>query len=52
MPVHIPPPVLCTDNGAMIAAAAFRHLDDAVPAEAAIDIFSTAVRKAAVKRRA
>ena len=50
VPVHIPPPVLCTDNGAMIAAAAFRHLDEAVPAETALDIFSTAVRKAAVKR--
>jgi len=49
VPVHIPPPVLCTDNGAMIAAVAFRHLDDAVPAESAIDIFSTAVRKAAVR---
>ena len=52
VPVHIPPPSLCTDNGAMIAAAAFRHLDDAVPAETPIDIFSTAVRKAAVKRAA
>jgi N6-L-threonylcarbamoyladenine synthase len=26
VPVYVPPPVLCTDNGAMIAAAAyFRH---------------------------
>ncbi|MGE3961063.1 MAG: tRNA (adenosine(37)-N6)-threonylcarbamoyltransferase complex transferase subunit TsaD [Dehalococcoidia bacterium] len=52
VPVHIPPPVLCTDNGAMIAAAAFRHLDAAVPAETPLDIFSTAVRRAAVKRAA
>jgi len=51
VPVHIPPPALCTDNGAMIAAAAFRHLDDAVPAETPLDIFSTAVRRARVAPR-
>ena len=46
VPVHIPPPALCTDNGAMIAAAAFRHLDETVAPESPLDIFSTAVRRA------
>ncbi len=45
IPVHIPPIVLCTDNAAMIAAAAFRHLDDAVAPESALDIIPTAVRR-------
>ena len=45
VPVHIPPPVLCTDNAAMIAAAAFRHLDAAVAPESALDIVPTAVRR-------
>ena len=45
IPVHIPPPGLCTDNAAMIAAAAFRHLDDAVAPESALDIIPTAVRR-------
>ena len=45
IPVHIPPVVLCTDNAAMIAAAAFRHLDDAVAPESALDIIPTAVRR-------
>ena len=45
VPVHIPPIVLCTDNAAMIAAAAFRHLDDAVAPESALDIIPTAVRR-------
>ena len=38
VPVHIPPPALCTDNAAMIGAAAYRHLDEAQPAQAALDI--------------
>lgn len=38
VPVHIPPPALCTDNAAMIGAAAFRHLDAAIPPQAALDI--------------
>ncbi len=50
VPVHIPPPALCTDNAAMIGTAAFRHLDEAVPAEHALDIFSTAARRAAAAR--
>ena len=45
VPVHIPPPVLCTDNAAMIAAAAFRHLDAAVAPESALDIIPTAMRR-------
>jgi N6-L-threonylcarbamoyladenine synthase len=45
VPVHIPPPVLCTDNGAMIAAAAFRHLEEAVPAESPLDIQPTVKRR-------
>ncbi|MPZ99744.1 MAG: tRNA (adenosine(37)-N6)-threonylcarbamoyltransferase complex transferase subunit TsaD [Dehalococcoidia bacterium] len=44
VPVFIPPPDLCTDNAAMIAAAAFRHLDDARPAEAPLDIRPMAYR--------
>jgi len=35
----------------MIAAAAFRHLDDAIPAQTPMDIFSTAVRKARARAR-
>ena len=45
VPVFIPPPVLCTDNAAMIGAAAFRHLDEAVPPESPLDIFPTAKRR-------
>jgi len=42
--VFLPPPALCTDNAAMIAAAAFRHLDDARAPEASIDIRPVAYR--------
>ncbi|MSQ42461.1 MAG: tRNA (adenosine(37)-N6)-threonylcarbamoyltransferase complex transferase subunit TsaD [Dehalococcoidia bacterium] len=45
VPVFIPPPALCTDNAAMIAAAAFRHLDAAVPAQTPLDIAPTARRR-------
>ncbi len=43
VPVHIPPPVLCTDNAAMIASAAFFNLADARPSngsgsEMALDV--------------
>jgi N6-L-threonylcarbamoyladenine synthase len=41
VPVFIPPPELCTDNAAMIAAAAARHLDMAVDAQSALDIYAT-----------
>jgi N6-L-threonylcarbamoyladenine synthase len=41
LPVFIPPPALCTDNAAMIAAAAARHLDSAVDPASPIDIHST-----------
>jgi tRNA N6-adenosine threonylcarbamoyltransferase len=44
VPVFIPPPALCTDNAAMIGAAAFRHLDAARPASDAIDIRPVAYR--------
>ncbi len=44
VPLFIPPPELCTDNAAMIGAAAFRHLDEAVDPAAPLDIFSTARR--------
>ncbi|MCC6237453.1 MAG: tRNA (adenosine(37)-N6)-threonylcarbamoyltransferase complex transferase subunit TsaD [Dehalococcoidia bacterium] len=55
LPVHIPPPVLCTDNAAMIAATAFEHLDDAVDPASPLDILPTAARlgsrSRAVRRR-
>src|SRR5262249_9440986 len=41
IPVFIPPPVLCTDNAAMIAAAAARHLESAVDASAALEVHPT-----------
>jgi len=41
IPVFIPPPELCTDNAAMIAAAAARHLDAAVDPASPLDIHST-----------
>jgi N6-L-threonylcarbamoyladenine synthase len=44
VPVFIPPPSLCTDNAAMIGAAAFRHLDAARPPADAIDIRPVAYR--------
>ncbi len=47
VPVVVPPPDLCTDNGAMIAAAAFRHLDEAVPAATPLEITPTARRRVA-----
>ena len=42
--VFIPPPALCTDNAAMIAAAAFRHPGAATDPAAAIDVVPTARR--------
>lgn len=47
VPVHIPPPALCTDNAAMIGAAAHGYLDRAVAPDAALDIVPTAARRAA-----
>ena len=44
VPVFIPPPALCTDNAAMIAAAAYRHLDAAVRPESDLDVRPTAPR--------
>ncbi|PZC40790.1 MAG: N6-L-threonylcarbamoyladenine synthase [Chloroflexi bacterium] len=41
IPVFIPSPKLCTDNAAMIAAAAFRHKDDFIDPCSLIDIYST-----------
>jgi len=46
LPVFIPPPELCTDNAAMIGAAAYRHLDMMAPAAAPLDIHPTVSRKA------
>ena len=44
VPLLIPPPALCTDNAAMIGAAAFRHLDAATDPAGPLDIFPTARR--------
>ena len=46
MPVFIPPPALCTDNAAMIGAAAYRHLDAMVPPTSPLDIHPTVSRRA------
>ncbi len=46
LPVFIPPPDLCTDNAAMIGAAAYRHLDAMVAPTAPLDIHPTVSRKA------
>ncbi|MEZ4553171.1 MAG: tRNA (adenosine(37)-N6)-threonylcarbamoyltransferase complex transferase subunit TsaD [Dehalococcoidia bacterium] len=46
IPVFIPPPDLCTDNAAMIGAAAYRHLDLMVAPSAALDVRPTVSRKA------
>lgn len=51
VPVFIPPPSLCTDNAAMIGAAAFRHLAEARPPEAAIDVDPVPYRSRADARR-
>jgi len=45
LPLFIPPPALCTDNAAMIGAAAFRHLDQATDPAGPLDIFTTAGRR-------
>ena len=51
LPLFIPPAHLCTDNAAMIAAAAFRHLDDAVDASEPLDVVPTASRYRALDAR-
>ncbi len=47
--VWMPPPILCTDNGAMIAAAAFAHFDERVRPEAPLDIHPTVKRRPPAK---
>ena len=44
--LFVPPPILCTDNAAMIGAAAYRHLDMMVAPTAALDIHPTVSRRA------
>ena len=44
VPVFIPPPLLCTDNAAMIAAAAELHSDAAIAPQASVDIDPTPYR--------
>ncbi len=50
--VFIPPPALCTDNAAMIAAAAHEHLDEAVSAAQPLDVLPTAGRAGSRSRLA
>jgi len=47
VPVFIPPPELCTDNAAMIGAAAAVHADMAIRPESSIDIDPTPYRSKA-----
>jgi len=51
LPLFVPPPALCTDNAAMIAAAAFRHLDAAVDPAEPLDVVPTASRYRALDAR-
>jgi N6-L-threonylcarbamoyladenine synthase len=48
--LRIPPPNLCTDNGAMIAAAAYAHKHNAVNAKNPLDIEPTAMRKKRLRK--
>ena len=41
VPLFVPPPALCTDNAAMIGAAAYRHAAEAVAPESPLDIVPT-----------
>ncbi len=41
VPLFVPPPVLCTDNAAMIGAAAYRHAAEAVDPQSPLDIVPT-----------
>ena len=41
VPLFVPPPALCTDNAAMIGAAAYRHAAEAVAPQSPLDIVPT-----------
>lgn len=47
--VHFPPPSMCTDNAAMVAAAGYRHRDNAAFSPLSVNAYSTKALKAGFK---
>jgi N6-L-threonylcarbamoyladenine synthase len=47
--VHFPPPSLCTDNAAMVAAAGYRRRNSAMSSPLSINAYSTKALKTGFK---